>query len=466
MSRSASRSLLFRYVALTFVIVLGAILRRAHLYDAGLWMDELFSAWASDPTNSLDVVFQRTVEDVHPPLYQILLWLFYKGVGYGEMVGRVFSMILGVSIIPAMYGLGAKLFNSNVGLLAAFFSAINFHLIFFSQNTRSYALLVLLVVLCFTLFIDFLKRPSPRNALLYGLACAALVNTHYFGFLPVMSQAVMIVYTSVKGRVNYRLLAASSLTGLFVLLSLAPTLSYIFMNLKRTETWIARPDDRFVLDTLLLPFGNLASALICILLLAVGLNALLKNDDEPDALSLLLCWWFLGFAVAYVRSVFFTPILSIKNVVVFVPVMLIIIAYGLHLVRNVFVKSVVLVFGSLMSISFLFSHPVLSPSLRLDHDLRSPTLLIISRARHIPVYARWDTLHTTYFKLLGSSIDVAGLDVLKKHLQSGKSSGCFYVIADQWERPRINDYPSRFGVVEVDVTEFENAAVIEFCMGE
>ncbi|WP_395601407.1 hypothetical protein AB4P97_17530 [Pseudomonas sp. A1230] len=96
------------YILLGAIIVLGAMLRSYQLFEKSLWMDELFSAWASDPENDFNTVFHRTVEDVHPPLYQILLWGIYKVFGYGEMVGRVFSVVLGVAVIPMMYVLGRK----------------------------------------------------------------------------------------------------------------------------------------------------------------------------------------------------------------------------------------------------------------------------------------------------------------------------------------------------------------------
>ena len=451
------------YILLGAIIVLGAMLRSYQLFEKSLWMDELFSAWASDPENDFNTVFHRTVEDVHPPLYQILLWGIYKVFGYGEMVGRVFSVVLGVAVIPMMYVLGRKLYCVEVGLLAALFSAINFYLIVFSQNTRSYELLVLLTVVSFVLFFDLVKKRKFSTALCYAVACAALVNTHYFGFLPVMSQAIFLIYLSCWPRFNKRLFVLGGGAGLFILVSIIPIFIYILKNLKKTDTWIPVPDGSFILDSLLWPFGDPSAALLSLVFLFVGLDSLIKNDRERMSLSLLLSWWFVGYSIAYVKSLFSTPVLSIKNVIVFVPAMLVIVAYGVGRIKDCFAKGVVLVFMVVVSIACFLTRSDLAESLRLEHDLRSPALEIINSGKNIPVYARWDTLHATYFKLLGAPIDVTGLDAIERDLATGTAPTCFFMIADQWDRERINNYPNVFAVELKDKAEFKNSAVLQYC---
>ncbi|RON46671.1 hypothetical protein BK665_28860 [Pseudomonas frederiksbergensis] len=453
------------YVLLLMIVVLGAAFRSYKLFDKSLWMDELFSAWASDPENDLSTVFHRTVEDVHPPLYQILLWCVYKVFGYGERVGRVFSMLLGVAVIPAMYALGVKLFSSSVGLLVAWLSAINFYLIFFSQNTRSYELLVLMTILSFVAFVCFLRKVNAVTALLYALVSAALVNTHYFGVLLVVSQAMFLLCELFRSGFNGRMLLLGAGAGGLIVLSLAPTMSFMLDNFKKKDSWIPRPDNQFIVDTWVLPFGDLSVALVCTLLFLVGLNAMVRRSDDRGSAGILLCWWLIGFAVAYVRSMFYTPIFSLKNAIVFVPAILVIVAYGVDFVEDRFVKGVFVVFISVVSSSYFLTQPSVPEALRLQHDLRAPTLKVISDGRNMPVYARFSTEHITYSKLLGAPIDVSNLETVEARLKAGQTPFCFYVIADQWDRARINNYPAQFGVSLIHTAEFENSAVLEYCSG-
>jgi len=451
------------YILLGGIIALGLALRIYELSEKSLWMDELFSAWASDPSNDFSTMFHRTVEDVHPPLYQILLWGVYKVFGYGEMVGRVFSVVLGVAVIPMMYVLGRKLFNVETGLLAAFLSAINFYLVLFSQNTRSYELLVLVAVVSFVSLADLVQKQKLSGAACYALSGAALVNTHYFGFLLVISQAVFLIHLSCWPRFNRRLFVLAGCAGLCIVVSVIPILSYILKNLGRTDTYIVAPDANFILDSLLWPYGGLSAAILNLLLLLYGLNYLMKEHKERIAPLLLLSWWVVGYTIAFVKSSFSTPIFSLKNIVVFVPAMLLITAYGLGRIKNGCAMGVTLVLLSVMSIACLLMDYDLPESLRLDHDLRSPALKIINSGKNLPVYARWDTLHTTYFKLLGAPIDVAGLEAIEHRLIAGTAPTCFFMIADQWDSERIDNYPDKFAVELKDKAKFNDSAVLQYC---
>ncbi|MDR7054993.1 putative membrane protein [Pseudomonas koreensis] len=459
-----NKNTLMVYILLGACIALGAMLRSYNIFDKSLWMDELFSAWASDPGNSLGTVFHRTVEDVHPPLFQILLWVAYKVFGYGEGVGRVFSMVLGVAIIPVMYILGFKLFNVKIGLFVAFLSAINFYLIVFSQNTRSYELLVFLTVVSFVLLLDLVRKQNYFSAICYALACAALVNTHYFGFLLVMNQAIFLMWFSFYPRFKKRLFFLGAGVGIFILASIVPIVPYILINMERKDTWIQVPVGRFAVESLVLPFGDLSAALLSLVLLLVGLNSLIKKDTERLSLLLLLSWWLISYAVAYVKSLFFTPVLSEKNIIVFVPVMLLFIACGVEQVKGCGARVVLLAFLALVSVFYFLKGADLPESVRIEHDLRSPAIKIINEGKNIPVYGRWDTFHATYFKLLGASIDVAGLDVIENSMAAGKPPVCFFMIADQWDRGRINNYQSKYSVELKDTAEFKNSAVLKYCV--
>lgn len=131
-------------LSLTGAMLFGAYLRLRNITEESLWLDELFSVAVSQPENSFSYVFQQTLNDVHPPFFQIVLWVFYKIFGFGEMIGRYLSAAFGIMLIPAIFVLGRQMFDVRVGLYAAWLAAINFYLIVYSQEIRSYELLALL----------------------------------------------------------------------------------------------------------------------------------------------------------------------------------------------------------------------------------------------------------------------------------------------------------------------------------
>ncbi|RON48651.1 hypothetical protein BK666_09520 [Pseudomonas frederiksbergensis] len=448
------------YTPLLLIVVVGALLRAHDLFEKSLWLDELFSVEVSDPDNSLSTVFHRTVEDVHPPLYQILLWLVYKVFGYSDKVGRVFSLVLGVAVIPSMYWLTKSLFNEQVARLAAFLSAINFFLVVISKDTRSYDLLVLLVVLSFGTFIGLLEKKNGVAIVIYSIVASMLVNTHYFGFFPVMTQFLLLLYFSLRSGLDRRLFMAGFVAAIVVFCSLMPVLPYLLKNIKRTGTWIGKPTEIFIVDAFVLQFGQWSVVLVCLFFLMLGLSHLLRRHDKSNALKILLLWWFFGFSVAYIRSLFFTPILSFRNTIIFIPVAIIIVSYGLSLVVDRVVRGSVLAFIFLMSISYLEAQPDLT-KLRIEHDLRSPAEKIMSDNTGWRVYGSWEALHSTYFKALGSSIRVESLKILEEEMKQHQTPRCFYVM-EMWGDVSEKKYPDRFDVELVEKTDFSKTGVLVF----
>ena len=88
---------------LVILVLLAAFLRIKGLTFQSFWLDELFSASFSDPDNRIQQVVMLTVEDVHPPVYQIILWFWYKIFGYSDLAGRSLSALAGILTVPAIF---------------------------------------------------------------------------------------------------------------------------------------------------------------------------------------------------------------------------------------------------------------------------------------------------------------------------------------------------------------------------
>ena len=447
-----SKQLFNEYILLFLIVALGAVLRSYDVFGKSLWIDEVFSVNVSDPNNSLSEVFHLTVEDVHPPFYQILLWLVFHVFDYGERVGRVLSVVFSVALLPAIYCLGKKLFNNRVGTIAALLSAVNFVFIALARDTRSYSLLVLLVVISFLFFFRLVERKNAKAVLFYAFVASLLVNTHYFGFFPVMTQFVLLLYFSIRAGIDKRLLVAGGAAGMFVLFSLIPLLSYVLINLKRTDTWIQKPNQDFLIEVFVLLFGNLSVVMLCGMFMVLALAKLLVLPDRSDSLKVLLLWWFLGFTVAWLRSLFFTPILSFRNMIVFMPVVIVFVSFGFNLVRDDFVRWMLLVFVCVMSVSFYLMSPDYS-KLRIEQDLRSPVKKIIEEAKNIPVYG--SSVYSDYLKILGSPVRVAPYEKLVAELKGHNTPRCFYIL----DIDQLRDYSDQLDVMVVEKVEYQKSSI-------
>ena len=97
--------------ALIFIIVFTILLRFKGLIFQSYWFDELFSTYVSNPENSLSTVISKTLSDVHPPLYQVLLWFWYYIFGYTDWAGRAFSAFFGSLGVLSIYYMAREFYN-------------------------------------------------------------------------------------------------------------------------------------------------------------------------------------------------------------------------------------------------------------------------------------------------------------------------------------------------------------------
>lgn len=441
-----------KYILLFLTVLLGVGLRSYGLFERPLWYDEVFSVNLSDPRRSLNAVFNMAVQDVHPPLYQILLWFVHKIFGFGEYIGRVFSVVSGIAIIPSMYLLGQHLFNERVGLLAALLTAVNFILVAKAQEARSYSLLVLLVIWSFLTLFRMIDKRSVGSIVAYAVVAAMLVNTHYFGFLPVMAQFILLLFFFTRSGFDKKLFMATWAAGSVVLISIVPIAYYMMLKLSRAGAWIAGPTSNFVVEAFVVQFGDVCVAIISAFFLMLGLGALLRSEDRTDALKVLLLWCFFGFLIAYVRSVFFTPVLSFNNTIIFVPVLIVLVAYGFSLVRDAFSRGLLLVFFCVMSIAYLMASPDYS-KLRIEQDLRSPLIKIFKENTGWPVYG--GGIYSDYLNILGLPIRVESYEMLESKVAAHTVSSCFYVLDERW----WPGYQKHLNIELVEKTIFENISV-------
>src|SRR5579859_4149721 len=95
-------------------------------------------------------------------LYYLILrpWLH---LGNSEVVVRGLSALFGIATIPVLYFLGSRLFNQRVGLLAAALLAVHAFHIRWSQEARSYALLVLLLTWSTLLLVSAFQAKRARG---------------------------------------------------------------------------------------------------------------------------------------------------------------------------------------------------------------------------------------------------------------------------------------------------------------
>ena len=213
--------------------VLAATLRFATLGAQAYHHDEIVTA-----SRVLRGGFWHAMEAVGfsesaPPLYYALAWAWTQLTGTGEVGLRSVSALAGVATVPVAYLLGAELRGRRAGMVAAALVAVNPMLLWYSQEARSYALLVLLTAAATLYFVRALNRMSAtgrKDLTLWGVFSALALAAHYFAIFPIALEAGWLLWRQRR----------AALTGLWIVvlagLALAP-LAIHQMSLGHAE-WI------------------------------------------------------------------------------------------------------------------------------------------------------------------------------------------------------------------------------------
>jgi len=128
-----------------------------------------------------------------PPLYYALAWIWTQLTGTGEFGLRSLSALAGVATVPVAYLIATELRGRRAGLMAAALVAVNPMLLWYSQEARAYALLVLLCAVSLLYCVRALRSGGRRDFVLWGVASGLALATHYFAIFPIAAEAVWLL---------------------------------------------------------------------------------------------------------------------------------------------------------------------------------------------------------------------------------------------------------------------------------
>ncbi|MBN1428001.1 MAG: glycosyltransferase family 39 protein [Anaerolineae bacterium] len=213
------------YVWLILIFLLGFGLRLYLLGDKNVWWDEGYSVWLI--RMPMANMLETTAYDTHPPLYFILLRWWVSLLGDGEFVLRYPSLLVGVLTLPVVYRLGARLFEREWAIFGTLLLAISRFHIWWSQETRMYAMAVGLITLAAYAFIRQVRTGrSWRGWVFYTLVVTAMLASFYLSVLMMVAAGLGVLILWAARRVNWRYMAGFALANVGVFLLYLPWTLY------------------------------------------------------------------------------------------------------------------------------------------------------------------------------------------------------------------------------------------------
>ena len=235
-----------------FVAIVAAVICRFSLFSMSFEYDELFTAVTSDPVLSLGWIWSNwLVPDVHPPLHNVLLWVYNHWMPYGpEFWLRLPSVILGVGALACGWWLFPRRFGKTARLIFVSLLACHQYMILYSQHARAYALMLFLSVLLTFWFLDISRRIWHGKRIAaslwakYALAALFLSWSHYFGTLLVGIFYILLFLQAWRYKQNLKpFIVLPVITGLLFLPWIIPNfLAQLQIHRFEENNWWANRD--------------------------------------------------------------------------------------------------------------------------------------------------------------------------------------------------------------------------------
>lgn len=189
-SPSPGRSFPTPIGSILLATALGLLVRLLFLGSKSLWLDEAWSLMVAQ--GKLTDLWSGVADKMNPPGYYLLLMPWVR-LGESEFWLRLPSVLLGTAAIPMTYRLARLLYSEAVGLSAAWLLALSPILVWYSQEARAYALLIVLALGSMISLVNALRQQGAKWWAAHALLTASMFYTHYSALwiLPVQAGLVL-----------------------------------------------------------------------------------------------------------------------------------------------------------------------------------------------------------------------------------------------------------------------------------
>ncbi len=199
--------------------IVAAVLRLSFLGHQSLWFDEIFTREVLGESSIAGVWHHVRQTESTPPLFYVLGWL----AGARSAVAmRLIPALALTAAVPVNYLAMRRLVGQRAALASTAILAVSPLLVSYASDARSYGLLLLTALLSVWSFAALLDHASWRRYSLWVTAAIACVWTHYFGFVVVGAEVIVLL---VLLRREWGRTVAALFVVMLCLLPLAPLVS-------------------------------------------------------------------------------------------------------------------------------------------------------------------------------------------------------------------------------------------------
>ena len=355
---------------LTIILIAALFLRIYHINFQSIWLDEILSMNNSNPKLSMKQFYEGIMFwEFMPHMYFLILRFVFDIFGYSTTVARLFSAIIGVFGVYSIYLFGKELINKRSGLIAAALVCVNFFHISYSQEVRPYGMLFLFTVLSFYRFVIFIKKPSISNGIIFGLFTGLYLNCHFFGFITLFSQCLLLLFFLIKTpKENKNKFFGNCIVfGIVTLIVFSPSFEALLRVTEIKSFWLQKPGPDAFTSMFREFFGNSEMVIYginsVVIFYIINLFKEKNNTSSYNTIIsnkvvfsfiILSTWLSVSLIIPLIRSYLDVPMILSRYFINILPVLILVITIGINFIKNNLIRIIVITYLVLFSILDLF----------------------------------------------------------------------------------------------------------------
>jgi uncharacterized membrane protein len=350
------------------ILLIAIFLRFYKLDFQGAWLDELHTLKEGDPNLTFKELHEVIMwREGIPHFYFILIQFFGTLFTHTLFSIRLLSAICGVLAVFSIFLLGKEMKGKNFGYVAAIFLSLQPFHIEYSQEGRSYSLMILFIILSFYRLILFLKQVNLKNAILLGLFLGLITNAHPIGIVNVISVFLIIIIaffivSNKKEKINY--VKYTFITGIVTLIVFSPVYQIVSKVSDIQSFWVQKPTFEYVNKVLItlsggvttIYYATIVSLIIIVLYFFKSIRDLKKepqNKQEFLNSLIIIIWAFFFFIFILLKSQGEASLILNRYLISLVPVFVLALTYIIFLLKNKYLKALLV-----LIILLLFSNEI------------------------------------------------------------------------------------------------------------
>jgi mannosyltransferase len=311
-----------RYIQLLILITcIGFFLRFYNLGFNSLWLDEAstlnFATIDGAGGSFLDIWTYTLQFDPNPPVFVWLEYIIISITGVNEITLRFAPALFGALTVPIMYFVGKEFIDENGGIITATAFALSPFLILYSQEARSYSMLLFFIALATFLYLKSINSNEFKYWVIFAIISSIAVWVHFYAMIFLGS---LIIYTLIMYKMKYikNLIISSIIITLTTVPVIVITLQTVLKHVSRGSTF-GDQGLTLIYDTLIQISGyNIASMYIILLLFICGLFALYIKEKDKTIFLLWILLFTFGISVILSYKLSMVPrYLSFLSIILF-----------------------------------------------------------------------------------------------------------------------------------------------------